>query len=555
MSQCTCPHDQDANISGGVDVSATMLFINGEVVTVDSVFSVMEAVAVKDNKIIAVGTNEEILALKGEDTDIIDLAGRSILPGFIDAHAHLELYGTNRLGVNGKTADSISELIERLKEKAKTTPEGEWIRGWGYNQNHYAEGRHPTRWDLDEVSTEHPIIVVRTCGHISCVNSKALELAGIHSRTEDPPGGKYERKAGELTGLLLESAHMNMFLFANYSEEEVIHGLELASKDFLAKGITSVHDAGGYGPDHIRSLLNAVSSKRIKQRVYALYGSLHDSPGMVEMGLQSGIRTGLGDEWMKIGPAKVFIDGSSSGPTAKTRDPYTSDPKDSGILYLTQEELNMSLGKAHQAGWQITAHAIGDEAVHMMIEAVRSALEHEPRQDHRHRIEHSGMTPPDLLVKMKDLNIIPIPNPAFIYEFGEGYVRDYGERVNHTFPLWSFSEYGIPFAIGSDSPITTADPIHGIVSAVTRMSNSGKEIGIGQRITVQEAIKAYTWNGAYASFEENLKGSIEPGKLADLVVLNDSILTCDHSKLRDINVELTILDGKIEYAAKKEGVI
>nr|WP_175989733.1 amidohydrolase [Bacillus sp. Marseille-Q1617] len=532
-----------------------MLFINGEVVTVDSVFSVNEAVAIQGNEILAVGTNEDVLALANEQTKIVNLEGRSILPGFIDAHAHLELYGTNRLGVNGKEASSIDELIGKLKEKEKTTPKGKWIRGWGYNQNHYEERRHLTRWDLDQVSTEHPVIVVRTCGHISCVNSKALELAGIDSQSEDPSGGKYVRENGEPTGLLLEAAHMNMFLFANFSEEEVQQGLSLASEDFLKKGITSVHDAGGYGPGHIRSLQNAAASKRIKQRIYALYGSLHDSPGMVEKGLASGIGTGLGDEWMKIGPAKVFIDGSSSGPTAKTREPYTSNQEDSGILYLDQEELNESLGSAHGAGWQITAHAIGDEAVEMMIEAVRTALQRDPRENHRHRIEHAGMTPEDLLRKMKELNIIPIPNPAFIYEFGDGYIRDYGERVNVMFPLRSYSEMDIPFAIGSDSPITSVDPLHGIYTAVTRKSKSGEVVGAGQRITVQEAIKAYTWNGAYASFEDHLKGSIEPGKLADLVVLNGSILTCEPERLRELRVEMTILDGKIEYAAKKEGVI
>jgi predicted amidohydrolase YtcJ len=535
-------------------MSAAMLFINGEVVTVDSEFSVREAVAIEENKIIAVGTNEEILAQGSEGSTIINLEGRSILPGFIDAHAHLELYGTNKLGVNGKEAGSIKELLVKLKEKVKTTPAGEWIRGWGYNQNHYEEGRHLTRWDLDQVSADHPIIVVRTCGHISCVNSKALELAGIDPQAEDPNGGKYVRENGELTGLLMESAHMNMFLFANYSKEEVQQGLALASEDYLEKGITSVHDAGGYGPDHIRFLQEAVSARRIKQRIYALYGSLHDSPGMVAKGLESGIRTGLGDDWMKIGPAKVFIDGSSSGPTAKTREPYTNNPDDSGILYLNQQQLNESLGKAHKAGWQITAHAIGDEAVEMMIEAIRTSLEVEPRQDHRHRIEHSGITPPDLLQRMKDLEVIPIPNPAFIYEFGDGYIRDYGGRVNSIFPLRSFSEYGVPFAIGSDSPITSVDPIHGIYTAVTRRSNSGNIIGAGQRITVQEAIKAYTWNGAYASFEEHVKGSIEPGKLADLVILNGSILTCELDRLRELKVECTILDGKIEYAAKKEGV-
>ncbi|MGF3104779.1 amidohydrolase [Rossellomorea sp. DUT-2] len=534
---------------------ATMLFINGEVVTVNSEFSVKEAVAIQDNKIIAVGTNEEILPYAGEGTKIVNLEGRSLLPGFIDAHAHLELYGTNKLGVNGKEAGSIKELLRKLKEKARLTPKGEWVRGWGYNQNTLKEGRHITRWDLDQVSTEHPIIVVRTCGHISCVNTKALELAGVHPETEDPNGGKYGRENGELTGLLLEAAHMNMFLTANYSEEEVEQGLALASQDYLNKGITSVHDAGGYGPEHIRFLQKAVRAKRVKQRVYALYGSLHDSVDMVEKGLESGIGTGLGDEWMKIGPAKVFIDGSSSGPTAKTREAYTSNPNDSGILYLNQHELNGSLGKAHEAGWQITAHAIGDKAVEMMIEAIRHALDLHPRENHRHRIEHSGMTPSDLIRQIKELDIVPIPNPAFIYEFGDGYVNDYGERVDVMFPLRSFSEAQIPFAIGSDSPITAVDPLHGIYSAVTRRSKSGEVIGDRQRITIEEAIKAYTWNGAYASFEEPIKGSIEAGKLADLVVLNDSILHCEAERLRELKVELTIINGKVEYAAKKEGVL
>ncbi|WP_221566545.1 amidohydrolase [Alkalihalobacillus sp. TS-13] len=536
-------------------MKATKAFFNGEVITVDAQFSVHEAVAVYENHILSVGTNEKILAITDEDTEIIDLGGRSLLPGFIDAHAHLELYGTNRLGVNGKDVKDIKELQTRLKNAAESTPSGEWIRGWGYNQNNLAEGRHLTRWDLDEVSTENPIIVVRTCGHISCVNSKALELAGIDAVLEDPPGGKYVREDGELTGLLLEAAHMEMFLLANYSETEILKGLELASQDYLAAGITSIHDAGGYGPDHIRHLQNAVQLKKVKQRVYALYGSLKDSPDMVEKGLASGMVTGLGDEWFKIGPAKVFIDGSSSGPTAKTREPYTSDPEDSGILYLNQHDLDTILGKANEKGWQITAHAIGDQAVEMMVEAIDTSLENHPHSDHRHRIEHAGMTPPDLVEKMKALEIVPIPNPAFVYEFGDGYINDYGERVHTMFPLKSFVENKIPFAIGSDSPITTYNPLYGIHAAVNRQSKTGNPVGDTEKITVQEAIKAYTWYGAFASYEDHIKGSIEVGKLADFVVLDESILECEAGRLKDLNVDMTVLDGEIlVYKSPKEAV-
>ncbi|MCF6408943.1 amidohydrolase [Pseudalkalibacillus salsuginis] len=526
-------------------MKATKAFFNGEVITVDPQFSVHEAVAVYENHILSVGTNEKILATTDENTEIIDLEGKSLLPGFIDAHAHLELYGTNLLGVNGKEVEDIHELQEKLKDAAQMTPRGEWIRGWGYNQNNLAEGRHLSRWDLDEVSTEHPIIVVRTCGHISCVNSKALELAGINNSPADPPGGKYVRENGKLTGLLLEAAHMNMFLFANYSEAEILKGLELASQDYLTMGITSVHDAGGYGPDHIRYLQTAVQDNKVKQRVYALYGSLKDSPDMVRKGLESGMMTGLGDEWFKIGPAKVFIDGSSSGPTARTRAPYTSNPKDSGILYLNQEELDSILGKAHEKGWQVTAHAIGDQAVEMMIKSIHRALKRNPRTDHRHRIEHAGMAPPDLVEKIKALEVVPIPNPAFIYEFGDGYIKDYGERIHTIFPLKSFAESGIPFAIGSDSPITTVNPLYGIHAAVNRRSKSGSLVGDTQKITVQEAIKAYTWYGAYASNEDHLKGSIEVGKLADFVVLSNSILESKPDRLKDLQVEMTVLDGEI----------
>ncbi|MCP3028474.1 amidohydrolase [Halobacillus sp. A5] len=535
-------------------MTATKVFINGQVFIADSNYSVCEAAAIHGNTILQTGTNEEVSETVSEQTEIIDLQGRSLLPGFIDAHAHLELYGTNQLGVNCKTVNSIEELQQKLMITANAVPDGEWIRGWGYNQNYLKEGRHLTKWDLDRVSLTHPIIVVRTCGHISCANSKALELAGLSFTSPDPPGGSYHKQNGELTGLLFEAAHMNMFQLADYSAEEVMKGLQIASDDYLKLGITSVHDAGGYGTKHIRYLQQAVNEKKIKQRVYALYGSLHESPEMVKTGIDSGIITGLGDQNFKICPAKVFIDGSSSGPTCKTREPYTSDPDDSGILYLNQEALDKSLGEAHENGWQITAHAMGDQAIEMLLHTFESTLHFNYRMNHRHRIEHSGITPEDLLDKLKSLRAIPIPNPAFLYEFGVGYLRDYGSRVNDMFPLKSFIEQQIPFALGSDSPITSADPLQGIYSAVTRKSKSGKLIGQAQAISIEEAIRAYTWAGAYASFEEDIKGTIESGKLADLVVLDRSILDCPSDRLTNITVDMTVLNGEIVYQKQKEGV-
>ncbi|WP_377887599.1 amidohydrolase [Alkalihalobacillus sp. R86527] len=529
-----------------------LVFINGEVWSLNSEFSIHEAAAVKGNRILMTGRTDEVMKVADDHTEIIDLKGRSLLPGFIDAHAHLELYGTNKLGVNCKDVAGIDDLLEKLKVAAERTPEGEWVRGWGYNQNEL--GRHLTKWDLDKVSVDHPIIVVRTCGHISCVNSHALELGGVTNNTQNPVGGKYAREENEVSGLLLESAHMNMFLNAMYSEEEIQEGLMLASQDFIKNGITSVHDAGGYGTEHIRALQRAVNTGAVKQRVYALYGSLHQSASMVKNGLASGMVTGLGDQRFRIGPAKVFIDGSSSGPTAKTREPYTSDKSDSGILYLNQEELNKSLVGAHEQGWQITAHAIGDEAVEMMIETIETGIDVSYREDHRHRIEHAAIAPGDLVKRIKASGIAPIPNPAFLHEFGDGYIRDYGERTDVMFPLKDFVDHDIPFSFGSDSPITDVNPFVGIYAAVNRRSKRGHVVGESQRISIEEAIKAYTLSGAYASFEENLKGSIEKGKLADLVVISESILHCKSERLKELKVDMTVLDGEIVFVNKKEGV-
>ncbi|MCA0986971.1 amidohydrolase [Guptibacillus algicola] len=533
-------------------MKADLVFVNGEVCVLDSEFSIHEAAAVKDNRILMTGKTDEVMKVADDQTEIIDLKGRSLLPGFIDAHAHLELYGTNQLGVNCKDVTGIENLLGKLKAAADRTPEGEWVRGWGYNQNEL--GRHLTKWDLDKVSTEHPIIVIRTCGHISCVNSLALEMAGITNDTPNPAGGKFVREGNELNGLLLESAHMSMFLKAMYTEEEIQEGLAIASEAFLKNGITSVHDAGGYGTDHIRALQIGVNSGAIKQRVYALYGSLHESASMVQKGIGSGLLTGLGDDRFKIGPAKVFIDGSSSGPTAKTREPYTSKPEDSGILYLDQEELNQSLLGAHEQGWQITAHAIGDEAVEMMSKTIEVALDVSYREDHRHRIEHAAITPADLTKRIKESRIVPIPNPAFLHEFGDGYVRDYGERTDVMFPLKDFGDQDIPFAFGSDSPITDVNPFVGIHAAVNRRSKNGNLVGERQRISVEEAIRAYTQSGAYASFEEDIKGSIEEGKLADLVVVNESVLHCHQERLKELRVDMTVIDGKVVFTNEKEGV-
>src|SRR5699024_8126670 len=414
------------------------LFINGEVITVNKHNEVMEAVAVQGSKIIAVGTTEDILKLEDDKSETIELNGKTLMPGFIDSHIHFTIYGTNELSITCKTRriQSIDDLLTELSKRVAITPKGEWIRAWGYNEQKIAEKRFPTKEELDQVSMEHPILIGRICGHISAVNSYSLRLANVNENTSDPEGGRYERDVnGNLTGLLIENAHMNMFSMAAFTDEELKKAHEISSNHFLKKGITSIHDATGYGLSNLRALQYASQNGIIKQRVYAMVGSLNEAENIVEHMVNSGIYTGLGDNKFKIGPVKLFLDGSSSGPTIWTREPYKNDPDNFVVSYFNQEEVEELFIPAHKKGWQITAHAQGDAAIDMLLTCIEKANHLYPRKDSRHRIEHCGIATQDLIERMREQNVIPIPNPAFHYEFGDGYMNNYGERSKQMYPL------------------------------------------------------------------------------------------------------------------------
>ncbi|CAG9613337.1 N-substituted formamide deformylase [Bacillus rhizoplanae] len=529
-----------------------IVFLHGEVITVDEQNRIVEAIAVKRNRIIAVGTSEEIKRLISPQTTVIDLKGKTLLPGFIDSHLHISSYGIDKLGVSCKATHihSLQDIFQDLRKKASGLPAEKWVRAWGFNETKIAEQRYPTREELDQISMEHPIIIIRACNHISVVNSKALEILGIHKDTPDPKGGMIEHSAeGELTGRLIETAHFQISNKVTYSEEETAQALALASADFVAAGITSIHDAGCNDSEGFRAMHEAVRQGLVKVRIYAMVCALDNPELFLESMINAGMVTGLGNDRFKIGPAKLFTDGSSSGPTIATRKPYTSNPEDYGILYYTQEELNRQLVEAHKKGFQITAHAQGDRAIEMVLNCIEAALKEYPRPNARPRIEHAGISEPDLIERMKQLGVIPIPNPAFFYEYGNGYVHNYGDRVNQMYPLRDFFKNNIIAAAGSDSPVTDYRPLFGIQAAVNRKSKQGQEIGNDQTVSVTEAIRAYTWNGAYASFDEQYKGSIEVGKLADLVILDGSILQAAPADIADLPVHMTIIDGEIVYQA------
>lgn len=537
--------------------AADYVFRDGEVITMDDKYTIAEAIAIKNNKIYAVGSSMEMKDYIGHETTLIDLEGRSLLPGFIDAHVHLSIFGTNLIDVSctGSGIQSLEQLFKILRLEAAKKEKGSWIRAWSFNENDIVEKRFPTRRELDEISTEHPILIVRVCNHLSIANSRALELADFHEGTENPEGGIIEKDdSGQLTGKLIENAHMRLSEIASLCKPELKKATKAASDTFIENGITSIHDAGGYGDGErlLEIMREGAESGDIKVRMYAMIGSLTDSEKFIDAMKEKNIVTGFGDEKFRIGPVKLFVDGSSTGPTLATRKPYTSNPNEYGILYFTQDNLNEILIDAHKRGYQITAHAQGDRAIEMVLNCIEDALSELPRSNHRHRIEHAGIAAPDLQKRMKHLNVIAIPNPAFIFENGDAYINFYGDRIDWMYPARDYAALSVPAAFGSDAPIVGSSPLLGIHAAVNRRTKNGQLAGKRQRIEILQAIKAYTAMGAFASFEEQVKGSLEAGKLADLVVLDRSILSVDKEEIKNLQVDLTMIDGEVLYCKHNE---
>lgn len=529
---------------------ADLIFTNGVVHTVDAVNTIAEACAVSGDRIVAVGSNAAIAAMAGPTTKRIDLAGRSLTPGFIDAHQHFVGVGGAQDAIDCKAPgmQSIGALVEAVRQKAAALPPGTWIRGRGYDQSRLAEGRHPNRHDFDPVSPNHPVIFTRTCGHIIAFNTRAAEAAGLSLSAADPAGGRYDRDHdGALIGVAYERACGPIQLASQPSADELRRWLLAANAADLASGCTSVHDAGGLAGPPANLALELIESDALKVRLYAFVTvNALDHPHVPI--LNTGFRTRLGDDRFRIGAFKVMTDGSSSGPTAATREPYASDPSTSGIAYWEQEDLDELIGRAHRAGWQCTVHAVGDRAIEQTLDAMARAQREFPRSGLRHRIDHCGITPPDLQQRVREQGIVPVMQPAFFWEFGDGYIRNYGRhRADVMFPAKSLIDAGVPVAGSSDSPVTDFRPLFLIEQAITRATMDGDVCGPDERVDLATALRMHTANAAYASFDEDVKGSLAPGKLADLVVVSEDLRRVPATGLRHVPVDLTFVGGELVY--------
>ncbi len=524
-----------------------LILYNGNFWTVNPRQPRAQAVAISGGRFLAIGSNEEVLALAAGSAKKVDLAGKTVLPGFIDAHSHPAEAGLSHLRMVDCDLRSIADILKALRERAAKTPAGQWVLGFKYDDTKTSEGRPLTREELDAALPDHPVFVEHRGGHTAWVNSPALKLAKLDDQSPDPPGGKYDRDpaTGRLTGHVREHGKdvFEKVIPSNFTRDDHRDGVRLISQMMTRTGITSVTDAEGT-PDDLRAYQDAHEAGQLKMRVYC-----HIYQAFMDQMLAAGVKTGLGDEWVKVGAQKMVCDGSISERTARLSQPYIGRPDDYGILVTPEEELYQQARKAHAAGWQLGTHANGDVAIDITLRVYERLQKEMPRRDARYRFEHCTVVNDSLVARIKALGAIPTPFSTYAYYHGEK-MKEYGlERVNHMFALRSFIDAGIRPTQASDYPPGPFEPMMALQSEVTRTDAKGNVWGPQQKITLEEAIRVGTINGAYASYEENLKGSIEAGKLADLVVLGRDVFREDPYNIINLPIERTMVGGKWVWEA------
>jgi predicted amidohydrolase YtcJ len=519
-----------------------LILYNGNIWTVAQKLPRAQAVAISGGRFFAVGSNDEVLPLATPATRKIDLGWKTVLPGFNDAHAHPCNSGMDHLRMVACDKDSIDAIQAALHDRAQKTAPGQWVLGFLYD-----DGKTPrpiNRYDLDSAVPDHPVLVHHRGGHTIFVNSLALKTAGINDSTPDPPSGRFEHdSSGHLTGFVGDAATQafEKLIEDNPTRDDYRNGAVLISKMFAAKGVTSTCDAD-CDPADVQGYQDARDVGDLRFRVYC-----HVGARFLDRYMAAGVHTGFGDEWLRIGGVKQYADGSISERTAWLSQPYIGIPNYSGLQLSTRDELLEIARKAQTAGWQLATHANGDLAIDRILGVYEQVQRETPRRDPRFRIEHCTLLNDSLIQRMRALNVIPIPFSAYVYFHGD-VMHFYGkQRTEHMFPMRTFLDAGLRPTDSSDYTASPSDPMMWLQSQVTRTDPKGNVWGANQRITVEEAIRCGTFHGAYASFEENLKGAIEPGRLADLVVLGQDPFKAEPSSLLKIPVERTMLGGQWTY--------
>ncbi|WOC15686.1 N-substituted formamide deformylase [Pseudochrobactrum sp. MP213Fo] len=515
-----------------------------------------EAVAIADGKILATGSRAEIEALAGEQTRHIDLAGRVAVPGLNDAHMHLLMVGIGMNEINLRPESgvhSLEEVFTRIRHAIDEKPAGEWIKGGGYDHYELSEQRHPTIEELDAIAPDHPVYITRTCGHVGVANSAAMRLAGISHDTPSPSGGLIEKRNGKLSGLLAESGmRVVSEKIPPLSRDELKAAIIRASHFMLSQGFTSVMDAAvgmGYGLDEIYAYEELAAAGELPLRTWVcIYGN-HD--GIGDEAYAQGYRAKRQTGNLRYGAMKVFSDGSAGGLTAAMSEPYVAgDPNNFGIFCYSEAVMHASLKHYHELGYQLAIHAIGDAAIEQVLSGIENADSAEnPILGRRHRIEHCGFLSDGQIERMAKAGIDPVPQPMFIYEFGDLYVANLGEaRAHASYPMRKWLDAGLHPAASSDAPVTSTNPFQNLYTLVTRKTKIGSVIGGDQCLTMEEAVHAYTHLGAYTQFAENETGQLMAGMSADIAVFSKDIFSCTPEEVKsDVRCDMTVLEGKIVF--------
>jgi len=534
--------------------AADLVLFNGKVLTIDDAFSIREAIVIKDGRIVAVGGNE--LRNRYTAARTIDLKGRTVMPGFHDTHIHLGGHSRRYIDMNDTT--SLTQLKQQVSEKAKELGPGEWITGGGWDEYHFTEQRKPLRGDLDAAAPDNPVVLVRAGGHSSVGNSKALNMADVNSATPDPPRGLIEKDtSGAPNGVIRERNDLYMRLVPKDKPADVRDSLLADVRKQLQLGITSVIEAGSsVDPDVVGSyaewelLYQNHGAELPRASVQVGYPSPQGQAKLGAMKLKEfGKKTGDGNEQLRVGSiGEMAADGGFTGPTAWSLVDYKGLPGFRGRAFFTPAEIHANIEEGHKLGWQFGIHAIGDAAIKMTVDALDDVLAKYPRNDHRHYLCHFTVLPPahtmELMAKDK-IHIAQQPN--FTYNLEGRYVETLeGSRLATNNAITTpVKKYGLFMAFGSDNlPI---GPMVGLYAAVTRKGESGKVYGPGEAVSIKEAITMYTRNGAFLTREEKIKGTLEAGKLADMIVLPEDLLNVAPDKILNMKVDMTIVGGKILY--------
>jgi predicted amidohydrolase YtcJ len=542
-----------------------LLLANANVITMDPARPRASAVAVANGRIAGVGNDAAELAGGAQADNVIDLKGATLVPGFHDAHNHMIAFGLSLAEVDLR-AGTLDELYARVAARAAAVPAGEWIIGAGYDQN--KTGAHPHRDALDRIAPGHRVWLKHTSGHMCAVNSLVLRDLGIDASAPPVDGGRVAVDAnGRPTGLMEERAQELVGnLTRPYPLAALTDAVAAAGETYLKEGLTSVTEAGvgggwiGQSPVELAAYVAAREQDRLHVRAELMVVSdafhalaAHPSDG-IEIGIDLGLRTGFGDDWLRLGPMKVFTDGSLVGRTAAMSQPYDGDPgsggtENWGYLQADADRLAGTIIAAHRAGWRVAAHAIGDRAIDLALDAFDAAASGYPRRDMRHRIEHFAAARPDQVARAAALGVIPVGQGRFATEIGDGMLAAVGPaRHAWLYRQRSVLDAGLVLPGSSDRPVVTGTPLLGIHDMVNRRTASGAPFNIAEAVTAEEALRAYTWGSAYASKAEHVKGSIEVGKLADFTVLSEDPTAVTPGRIAGLEVIATIVGGKLRYS-------